>query len=281
MTKNFLPFALMGLLLISCGPQKQNSHTTDEFSGSKFYYLNADDRAKVLADLRDMVLDNYVLLSIKSRLGIVSEPAKLFDTAIAREPSFDTGALTDPLDQARSNLQFIGRVRSLIATFQDTHFSARPVVAMPMIYNGLSLARVGTDVRVVSKQAQVIAYDASHAAQPDDYAKITLGAKVVSIDGIPVNDAAAALRPIISASTPEFADIGSCQGLAQRSINYPETPYGDWEFAVDGNPKTFTVRLPYFYGGNSTRPDALYFLKAKGFQNISDLKLTWDEKAGS
>ena len=76
-----------------------------------------------------MVLDNYVLLSIKSSLGIVTEPQTLFDVAMTRESQIDAGSLTDPLDQARSNLKFIDRAETIIAGFQDTHFSGRPVVA--------------------------------------------------------------------------------------------------------------------------------------------------------
>ena len=271
-------------LLSSCGPNHrtaQRSVLSDEFSGDRFYYLNAFDRVNVLSDVKEMVLENYVLLSIKSGLGIVTDPQKLFDDAIAREAKIDVEELINSLDQARSNLRFIDRVQTILATFQDTHFSGRPVVAAPSILNGLQLLRVGGEVRVVAKIPQIIAYDASHAVVPADYAKIKVGAKVVKIDGVPVNDAAAALLPLMSASTPEFADMRSVMALAQRSASYPETPYADWEFAVDGVSEPLLVRLPYFYVASMQRQDALYFLKTKGFQSIADLKLTFDETTGS
>ncbi len=280
-----IPILAVAGLFTSCGAQKapkQASRLADEFSGDHFYYLTAEDRVKILTDLRDMVLDNYVLLSIKSSLGIVTEPQTLFDDAMTRESQIDASSLTDPLDQARSNLRFIERAEIIIASFKDTHFSGRPVVAAPQILNGITLARVGADVRVIAKIPQVIAYDASHAAVPADYAKITLGSKVVSIDGQPVNDAAAALRPLMSASTPEFGDSRSVMALAQRSVSYPENSFADWEFAVEGAQEHVLVRLPYFYApAADQRPDALYFLKTKGFQKIDDLKLTWDDATAS
>ncbi len=64
----------LAAVVSSCSPQpvrNNDSQLTDQFSGSGFLYLDSADRQKVIRDLKEMVIDNYTLLKVKSVLGIV------------------------------------------------------------------------------------------------------------------------------------------------------------------------------------------------------------------
>lgn len=268
--------ALVASVVLSCGKASSPSSVKDQFSGSDFLYYDQIDRAAVLTDLRDMTNDNYTLLSIKAARGIVADSKKMFDAAIANEAQIENVADTDAVGQARSNMLFLDRIRGVIATFQDTHFSSSPIVARPTILNGIELRKIGDDIRVVTKRPQILAFDASHATDPAIYNKIAVGLKVVTIDGVPAATAAESMLPFISSSTPSARAMWAAAALSQRSFNYPEKSFADWEFAGNDG-KTFKVRLPYFYSAATSRKDAIFYLKAKGFQPLNDLRLTWNE----
>jgi hypothetical protein len=256
-----------------CGPTSGSSALKDQFSGGSFLYLNGADRQTIMADLRDMTLDNYALLGIKGQSGVVPDGKALFDIEIAHEGVLGDAPDSDPVAQAASNLSFLDRIHQTIAAFQDTHFSASPVVAGPYVLNGLALARVGKDVRIVGLRKPVIAYAAQHAADPAAYRRLANGQRLVKVDGVEVDQAAAALLPFVSASTRSSADAWAVQALAQRNFVYPAQGYSDLEIEdADG---TYTVRLPFYYQATK-RQDALVYLKAKGFQPLSDLQLTFD-----
>lgn len=266
-----------GAIAVSCGKASTPSSLKDQFSGSEFLYLDQNDRSAVLSDLRSMTIDNYALLSIKAARGIVPDAKKMFDDAIAKESQIENVADSDVLGQARSNLLFLDRIRSVIANFQDSHFSSSPMVARPTILNGIELRRVDGEIRVATKRSQILDFDGSHAIDPAAYKSIQVGMKVVSVDGVPVLKAAEALLPFLSASTPSSRDMWAAAALSQRSFSYPEKSYADWEFATDSG-TALKVRLPFFYSNTVSRKDALFFLKAKGFQPLNDLRLNWSEK---
>lgn len=266
-----------GAIAVSCGKASTPAALKDQFSGAEFLYLDQNDRSAVVGDLRNMTIDNYALLSIKAARGIVPDAKKMFDDAIAKEAQIENIGDADVLGQARSNLLFLDRIRVVIANFQDSHFSSSPMVARPTILNGLEVRRVDGDIRVATKRSQILEFDGSHAIDPAAYKSIAIGMKVISIDGVPALKAAEALLPFISASTPSSRDMWAAAALSQRSFSYPEKSYADWEFATD-NGQTLKVRLPFFYSNTVTRKDALFFLKAKGFQPLNDLRLNWSEK---
>lgn len=266
-----------GVIAVSCGKASTPASVKDQFSGSEFLYLDQNDRASVLTDLRNMTIDNYALLSIKAARGIVPDAKKMFDEAIAKETQIENVADTDTLGQARANLLFLDRIRAVIGSFQDSHFSSTPVVARPTILNGIEVRRVGGEIRVATKRSQILDFDGSHAIDPVAYKSIAVGMKVISIDGVPALKAADALLPFLSASTPSSRDMWAAAALSQRSFSYPEKSYADWEFATEGG-ASLKVRLPYFYSNTVSRKDALFFLKAKGFQPLNDLRLNWSEK---
>jgi Peptidase family S41 len=277
MKKSVLSIGIMAAAIMSCGRQTSPAVVSDQFSGSEFLYLDKTDRAAVLTDLRDMVLDNYVLLSIKAARNIVTNPKQTFDDIIAREATIADAPDSDILGQARSNTQFLDRIRAAIAVFQDTHFSSAPIVARPAILNGIEVRKVAGSLVVSAKRPMILEFDASHAVDAAAYKKIAVGMKVVSVDGVAASTAAEALSPYISSSTPGARDMWAAAALSQRSFSYPEKSYADWEFSADDG-SVLKVRLPFFYSTTVSRKDANYYLKAKGFQPINDLKLVWSEK---
>lgn len=272
-----LAASLIATAAISCGKLSSPAAVKDQFSGADFLYLDQNDRVAVMTDLKNMTLDNYTLLSIKAARGIVPDAAKMFDSAIAQESKIETVANNDALSQARSNLQFLDRIRVAVANFQDSHFSSSPTVARPTILNGIELRKIEGVIRVSAKRTQVLNFDGNSAIDPNAYKAISIGLKVVSIDGVPAADAAKALEPFISASTPSSREMWAASALSQRSFNYPEKSYADWEFATDAG-STLKVRLPYFYSNTVSRKDALFFLKSKGFTALNDLRLNWNER---
>ena len=271
-----LAFILLATVATGCGSKSSVSNTSDQFSGNHFLYLDRTDRQRIVSDLKDMVLDNYVLLSIKSEANIVANPDQLFTEAIANEAAVLDPPANDEIALATANLRFLDRTYELIAKFKDTHFSASAIVAIPRILNGLELARVNGQVQIVGLRPQILSFVTLHAANPADYQKIAAGVIVRSIDGISADAAAAKLATLVSASSPEFADARAVAGLSQRGRAYPENSYSDWELqSLSG--EIFTVRLPYFYAEAIARKDAQFYLRSKGFQSLKDLQLQWNE----
>ena len=232
-------------LFAACGNSVAPSHSKDQYSGSSFLYLDAADRQKIMSDVKEMVLDNYVLLKIKESRGIVANPTALFDNAVAAEAQRGDVAATDAFAQAESNLQFLDRVKMTIAAFHDTHFSTSALVPRSQVLNGLQVDRVGTDVRVTGLRTAVIDFVRTTAVDPTAYDHITVGLKVVSIDGTPVDDLVKGLQVYESASTTSSGDTWATQDLSLRNFQLPTKNYADWEFS-DGT-TTLKVRLPYFY----------------------------------
>ncbi len=278
--RTFTSILILCVAAASCGRISTPTQLKDQFAGSDFLYIDQNDRAAVLTDLRDMTIENYALLSIKAARGIVTDPTKLFNDFVAAEKQIADVPESDILGQARANLQFLDRIRVVIATFQDSHFSSSPIAARPTILNGIEVRKVGSDIIVSSKRPQVLEFDASHAMDAEAYKKISVGMKVVAVDGVPVAEAAAAFIPYISSSTPSAREMWAAAALSQRSFSYPEKSFADWEF-VSAEGKSLKVRLPYFYSIKVARKDALYYLKAKGFQPYNDLRLQWSEKDNS
>lgn len=286
---------LLGLLAASCrAPVNSSSKLQDQFSGASFYYLDSSDRQQVLTDLRDMVVDNYVLLSIKSALGIVVAPGQLFNDAISREVTRGDVGNDQKFSQASSNLAFLDDVQKTIAMFQDTHFSSRALVARSTVLNGLQVDRIGADVLVTGKRSKVLAFDQTLARDPLAYDGIVNGIKVLSIDGIPVEDLVSKLVPFISSSTRSYADIRAVQALSGRSFQLPEKAFADWEFQPPTGP-AFTVRLPYYYLANASPPatpttplpvviaprkDEKFFFETVGIAPLNELTLDYNDEQG-
>ncbi|MCX6119040.1 MAG: S41 family peptidase [Proteobacteria bacterium] len=269
-------FFSLTLVLASCSPQPVRNHDsqlTDQFSGSGFLYIDSADRQKIIRDLKEMVIDNYTLLKVKSVLGIVADPTKLFDDAIAKEAQLEVST-NESFDQAKSNLQFLDRVRELIANFQDTHFSTNPIVARSGVLTGLSTENISGQIVVTAIQPAILAYAASQSTDADSVRKIKVGLQIVSIDGVDAVAAASELKPFISSSTPQWRDYMAALYLSSRSFHLPEKSHVDFELkSSDGS--TFKVRLPYFYRarGASARKDELVYFAKVGIESIAKLQL--------
>lgn len=176
-----------------CGRgQRPLSALSDEFSGNQFYFFDASDRAVTMKDLKNLTLANYTLLDVKKAREIVIDGGALFDEAIQLETDRDDPTTTDVVSQAQSNSAFLDQIQGVIAAFQDTHFGASPLVPRPTILNGLILARVGDEVRIVGTRAPVISY----VKDPGDFGS---GLRLCESGGEPPPEA---LTP--SAAQPSF-----------------------------------------------------------------------------
>lgn len=262
--------------LASCSKTTSNSALKDQFSGRSFLYFDTTDRQKVMRDVGEMVVDNYVLVSVKASLGIVPDADRLFADAVAAEGQITDADSGNMLAQAAGNLSFLDRIQKVIAAFQDTHFSVSALVARTYVLNGLQLSRVGNEVRVTGIRSKLFAYLRTISNDPS-LELIRAGTRVISIDGVPVDQAASELASYISASTPSSRDSWAVQSLSMRDFRLPERAYSDWVFGNVDN-EHFTLRLPYFYRSYSGEPrkDELTYFAQSGIRAYSDLQLTYD-----
>ena len=264
------------VFLTSCGPNSRPGHLMDVYAGKAFYYLDQADRITVLQGLSREILDNYALLGIKQARHVVDDPKALFDLAIAAEGGLADAAADDILAQASSNLAFLDRTVKIIAAFQDTHLSVSQVVPRPEILDGLSLALVGGDVRIVAINQKILKYDTMQANDGSTASPITLGDKVIAIDGKPVLDRVQELLPYIGQSSPQAQFKRAIALLTSRSFLYPAKSYADWQIESLGTHLVKTMRIPYYYMAMKHRADALYYLKAHDFTSIDNLNMSWD-----
>ena len=212
---------------------------------------------------------DYALLPLKqARLGFSF--TELNKATLLQEENIPV--VTDSLEQAKSNIRFIDRVKAYVAKFQDTHFSIGPTTPMPIIYNGLKVTQVNGKVLVSAMETKLLSYVAKRSGI-DSFTKIKIGDELLKIDGRPVNDVVAELSQYISSSSPGFTTLRAVSGLTLRTYNYPNKNYVDITF---GNGQT--LRFPWFYSttGLSVRPDVNFFFKALGFINDTSVGLNWD-----
>jgi C-terminal processing protease CtpA/Prc len=248
-------------------------------ASTSFYYYSKVQRVDVLKNLFQTVKARYSLWEIKLlNMGIDGD--KLFEAAILNEQKFNDVA--SPVDRARSNMNFHDRVKKLIATFEDTHFSARENTRMPNVANGMDtryfIEDGKTRVLVSSISKKIMALNENLGGH-DEYKKIKLGDRVIKIDGKRIEDQVQSIKAYVAASSKGFRIARAIENLSRRNFQYPSKNYSDWVFETGEGDKitTYKVRLPWYVDKTNRRDANLYFA-AKKFKKLDKAYFKWDEK---
>jgi Peptidase family S41 len=237
--------------------------------GISFYYYTQADRVQALQELFLAIDNQYAQLPLKKhRLQLDFDALK--DNALAAEK-----AIPDTLDeaqQARSNIEFFGRVRKTVALFQDTHFSIGAKQTLSPIMIPIQIVEIRGKFFVAARFPKLISL---LAEDESDFNGIDLGDEVVSIDGVPTAQARDALLPYISGSSDAARKLDATAALTQRRFAFPDNPTTVLEFRDDkGN--SMKLKFPWFYN-TLTRADQRRFFSDRNYLSDNQLHLTWDE----
>lgn len=238
--------------------------------GVSFYYYTQADRLQILTELFHSVELDYSLLEMKANrfrldLADMKRQALAEETAIA-----DT---SDEGEQAAANLRFLDRAKKIVATFQDTHFRLRGRVRPGAVLLPFKIAKAEGKYIVSARYTKLMAF---LALTEPAFSEVELGQEVVSIDGMPVEQAKTALAAYISASSEGARELDAVAALTFRSFAYPEQAYSIVGLRAKNGSIT-KLKVPWSYGMPS-RGDLNRYLKDRGFFRFDELQLAWDEE---
>ncbi|NOT80095.1 MAG: hypothetical protein HOP07_13955 [Bacteriovoracaceae bacterium] len=273
------------LLLSKKSKIVKNETLKNVYSGVKFNYYDLQDRLLIINDFLRSIELEYALLPLKKeRIGL--DFKKLSEVAIATEMLFNDIELSinDRKNQeiveritflqAKSNMDFLDRMHSLVAQFQDTHFGLQEKIARPFMYNGLRLFRIQGKIIVGSLENKFLGMAGKISGA--DFSGIKIGDEVISIDGIPVEEKIKQLKIYAAGSSEEFRDSQSVRSLTLRNFKYEEKNYLKIEFKNAG-----TFKMPVFVESSADslpRLDAItYFNKYKIPSDTLAIGMTFDK----
>lgn len=250
--------------------------STSSIANTSFYYYSQSQRINTLESLGSAVESRYSLWEIKQvNMGI--DGKKLFKAAIEQEKMFiDVEA---PLAKAESNINFHGRVKKLIASFKDTHFSGKENTPLPNVLNGLKINPITEDgivkAIITAKSKKIMEL---HQAQGGEgmYSLISVGDEVLAIDGVNITEVISKIKLYIAGSSKGFIASAAVRNLSRRNFNYPTKNYSEWTIKPKYGSE-YKVRLPWFVDKTSRR-DVKVFFAAKKFQELKDLYYSWNEE---
>ncbi len=246
------------------------------FANTSFYYYSQSERLSVLENLEKAVENRYSLWDIKLvNMGI--DGKKIFQKVIEQEKTFLD--VESPLAKAKSNIHFHGRIKKLIASFKDTHFSGRENTPLPNVLNGLKINPITENGKVkaivTAKSRKIMELHQAQGGQ-GKYSSIYVGDEVIAIDGIKVEDIISEIKLYTSGSSEGFVTSAAIRSLSRRNFYYPLKNYSEWTLKPSHGTE-YKVRLPWFVD-KTRRRDAKVFFSARKYQELKDLYYSWDEK---
>lgn len=257
----------------------------DVYSGLKFNYLDQEDRLLIVKNFLQAIELEYALLPLKKeRIGL--DFAALKAEAIATESGISSILLAaaDKKDefarekiaflQASSNMDFLDRMQILVAKFKDTHFGIQEKISRPIVYNGLRLFRVQGKIHVGSMETKLLGM--AGKLSKTNFDDIKIGDEVLAIDGVPVEQKIAELKPYIGGSSDEFIDSEAVLALTIRNFKYEKKNYVTFTFKGAG-----VYKMPLFVNnsvGATPRLDAItYFNKYNVPTDSVGIGMTYDK----
>jgi hypothetical protein len=230
-----------------------SSRYTTVVEGKDFPYYSQAMRIQTITDLIRSVQADYSLALYKEHtLGV--DPVALGQAALATENSIPDTLVES--EQAAGNLQFVDRVKALVANFQDSHFSIDGAQPVGLIVLGVGITRADGKY-IVSSLRMPLLKDQTTGA--DFSNQVSLGDEVVSIDGNATQDAVDALKPYISGSSDLFRVSAATADLTLRNFRFPTT--GTANVVIRHGGTTSSLALPW-YAMPTQRTDQVQILQA-------------------
>jgi len=223
--------------------------------GKDFPYYSQAMRIQTLNDLIRSVQSDYSLVLYKEHtIGL--DPAALGQAAIAVETSIPDVLTVS--EQAAGNMQFLDRVKKLVANFQDSHFSIEGAQPVAIVVLGVGIAEADGKYIISSLRTPLLK---DQTTGVDFSAQVSLGDEVVSIDGQAPKDAAAALKPYISGSSDLFRTTAATSQLTLRNFQFPTA--GTSQIVIRHGSTTTSVALPWYSLMVQRSDEAQYLQTAK------------------
>ncbi len=253
--------------------------TGQALANTSFYYYSKTERLKALTELYQATKGRYALWDLKL-INMEIAGDDVFKKALQIEKSIDN--VQGPMQKATANLEFLDRLKKVIAEFKDTHFSLRPLAPTPVITNGLKLKSYleeGTRKIIISAVSKKLMSLNETLTNRDYFEKFKIGDELISVDNISARNYLSNMREFVSASSGTFRDIRAAESITRRNFSYPAKNYSDWKFkrTTEEGIKTYKVRLPW-YADKVSRRDANVYFKANNFHQLEKTYYSWNDE---
>jgi hypothetical protein len=248
-------------------PAEKSAYGFDDPAFLKSLELTRDERVDIACQLKTEILRQYSLLGLKKeRLGL--DPEGHLNQCVQDE----IAASGD------SRLDFLDRMRSCVAYFQDTHFNVSTPAPNPFVYVGIQLGLVNGKTVVVSKAAPIL-QKVEQASKADDIDKsLPLGTEVVAVDGVSTQDLIKTYGTYISSSSDAFRNEMAAESILFRDFLYPKRNYADLTIINQDGQKR-TLRLPWWSSSTiRSATDANALLKKLGIPSADGVRWTYDQQ---
>ena len=223
----------------------------------------ARDRVRATCELRDAIRGRYVFLEEKRRLLGGFDPGARLDGCAAAEAA---------IAREEDPLRFYDRIRACLGGFQDGHLMVSAPERLPQVALGIGLRRAGGRIVVASREPglRALAGDAAVDAVP-------IGAEVVTIDGVPATEAAAALAREVPGSSPGARRAKGVDALTRRDFAHPERKTATLVLAMAGGERRSVELRWYVSPGADHHPAARGWARRVGLPTTD--RLPWFDDA--
>lgn len=220
------------------------------------------DRVRTMCELRDAVRSRYVFLDAKrTLLGNGFQAEARLDACVATERA---------IPHEDEPLRFFDRVRTCLAGFQDGHLLVSSPVRLPEVALGVELRRAGSKIVVAAREPALRALDGAAVDA------LPFGAEVVELDGVPVEEAVAALAREIAGSSQAARVAHAVEALTRRDFAYPSSRTARLVVALPGGERR-AVELPWYVSPGARRhPVAAGWARRT---NLPTARFAWFEDA--
>jgi len=264
--------------------ERSTAIIASHFDGLDFWVYTLETRKEIIQNLRSRVRADYALYEIK-KINMGIDINAEFEKALKLEESIADS--DDPSKQAVGNLEFLDRVRRLVATFKDTHFSISPAQSVSPLAVGVFIAEVQgetleseTKFVISGTVPRILGYASLADMGSSSITGISKGDEVVSVDGKDPKVALQELMPFISGSSEGFVRRRATRALTIRSFSLPKRKFLELKIKEVGGTEVKTYRLPWLHR-QMTRADQARVIKDRGISSSLPLRFSWDEVSES
>lgn len=251
--------------------ERVNQTLTDRGPELYFVYYSQEARVKLVEDFLDQVRLQYAGLLIKQkRFGFNLEDLK--KEAIETEQSVPI--YEDRIDQAKANLDFLDRMRALIAKFHDTHFKFNPVNELSSVFLPFTVANINERYFIVEIRPNVLKY---LSTWHDEFLNINIGDELVEFNGQNPKVEIEKLKNYFGKSSEHATEAKATEALTIRDSVMPDSAIA--KFTIRQKDKTTKFSMRWFFS-NAKRLDQYIYLTAKNFQHLSPIVQSIDAFGG-
>lgn len=224
--------------------------------------LSSERRLKIMCEVKQAVVEKYVLIDLKKeRLNL--DVDQTLQQCAREELSI----------ASNDRQEFLDRVQLCIAKIQDTHFGGYARSRRPTVVTAILATNIGEKIYIAQQSPLLIAK--IKAVDPDKSfqeleAVLAPGNEILKIDGQPAIDAVKTLVPYINSSSASFALAYATRQFFLRSFHFPNKRTVNLEIQTANGVRK--IALPWLAQVSSGNFDAQIKFKRIGFPLVNDLQ---------